>query len=296
MRDERVDAGRVEDGRIEDFALLNLRPQRNCRAPDQHQLVSACLLELRSDRREHHHRSVACIPQITSSGVRDPGRLIVARKVIAHLDLALHNTDDGEPHSSHCNGFPDRRTSAEQLHTKTTAEEYHSAPLHFIRGIDPASFRRHFVAHLAIFRAHAANCRRSDHAVTIGDSGAANRLKARVFHQRRGRLHHVNVSLFELNFLPGALSAWLFAGLLRPANDHALAERIESAHQNGAKATAIRDQQRDGRNSPHNAEHSQERASVVALQRDPGFENDFRKHVRSLKPECRRGTRLTSAF
>ena len=49
-----------------------------------------------------------------------------------------------------------------------------------------------------------------------------------MFHQWRRLFHHVDVGLFKDDFLAGTLPPGLFTGLLRPANDYALAKRIES--------------------------------------------------------------------
>jgi len=96
-----------------------------------------------------------------------------------------------------------------------------------------------------------------------------------VLHQRSRCLDHVDIGLFDNDFLAGTLAAGLFAGLLRPANDHTLAESIESMHQDIAKAAAIGDQKRDRGDTPHDAEHGEQAARHVAFQRGPGFENDF---------------------
>ena len=89
-----------------------------------------------------------------------------------------------------------------------------------------------------------------------------------MFHQRRGCLHHVDVGLLEHYFFAGALSSGLLAGLLRPADHDTLSERVEAVHQNAAEAAAIRDQKRDRRNAPHDAQHGEQAARHVALQRD----------------------------
>jgi hypothetical protein len=84
--------------------------------------------------------------------------------------------------------------------------------------------------------------------------------------------------LFENNFLARPLSARLFAGLLRPADDRAFAKRIETAHQDFSETAAVSDEQRDRRDAPHDAEHGQQAARCVALECDPGFANDFDEH------------------
>jgi len=63
-----------------------------------------------------------------------------------------------------------------------------------------------------------------------------------VLHEIRGLFHHLEVRLFENNFLSGALSAGLLAGLLRPADYGALAEGIEAANKNLPEAAAVGDQ------------------------------------------------------
>src|SRR5262252_2793571 len=51
-------AGRGENGRVEDLALLDLSPQRGRCAPDDHQLMPARLLELGSDFLQHRLQRV----------------------------------------------------------------------------------------------------------------------------------------------------------------------------------------------------------------------------------------------
>src|SRR5450631_2784765 len=76
----------------------------------------------------------------------------------------------------------------------------------------------------------------------------------------------------------GQLPAWLLAGLLRPADDCTLAEGVKAVHQNAAKAVPVGNQQSHCRDSPDDPQHRKETASDVALQRNPGFENDFNQH------------------
>jgi hypothetical protein len=82
----------------------------------------------------------------------------------------------------------------------------------------------------------------------------------------------------EHHLFAGTLAAWLFTGLLWPADDYALAEGIKSANQNLAEAVAVCNQQRDRSNSPHNAEHGEKCPGQIALQRHPGLANNFNQH------------------
>src|SRR5208282_743734 len=88
------------------------------------------------------------------------------------------------------------------------------------------------------------------------------------------------VRLFDNNFFPRPLPTRLLARLLRPADHHALAERVEPMHQNAAETAAIGDQKRYRSDSPDDAQHSEETTRQVSLQRDPSLENDFNQHVR----------------
>src|SRR5580698_5308276 len=97
---------------------------------------------------------------------------------------------------------------------------------------------------------------------------------------RRG-LYHVHIRLLNHDFLARALPARLLAGLCWPANHHALAEGVKPMHEDAAKAVSVGDEQRDRGNPPHNAQHGEETAGEVALERDPGLENDFDKHKKS---------------
>src|SRR5438045_2651061 len=137
------------------------------------------------------------------------------------------------------------------------AEEGDSPPLQIVGSADPAAFGRDLVAHLAVFRAHTPDRSRPDHAVAVSDAGALDGFAAGILYQRRGLLDHVHVFLLENNFLPGALTSGLLAGLLRPADHHAFAECVKAIHQDLAKTAAVGDQQRDRRDSPYHAEHGE---------------------------------------
>src|SRR5713101_5962203 len=186
-------------------------------------LCHSLLFKLRCNGFKHHHRGVARVPEITRRRIRDPYRLVFTREIIAQLDLALHHADHGEAHAANQDGLAHRRSSAEQLLTQTPAQEAHAPPFQFVTGIDPASFRRHFVAHLAVFGTHAAYGSSPHHPVAVRDSRTPDCLQTDVLHQRRVLLHHLQVSLLQHNLLAGALATRLLAGLLRPADDHALA-------------------------------------------------------------------------
>src|SRR5579863_6878251 len=104
-----------------------------------------------------------------------------------------------------------------------------------------------------------------------------------MFHERSVGLDHVHIRLLEQHFLAGALATRLLAGLLRPADDDAFAERVKTMHQNAAEAVAVSDQQRHSCDAPNDAQHGEEAASEVSLQRDPGFENDLNQHATEVR-------------
>ena len=60
-------------------------------------------------------RGVARVPQVARGRVGDAGALVVAREVVAHLELAVHGADDGEAHAVDQDRLADRRAPAEQL-------------------------------------------------------------------------------------------------------------------------------------------------------------------------------------
>src|ERR1035441_4262542 len=129
---------------------------------------------------------------------------------------------------------------------------------------------------------------RANHAISRGDARTLYGFEAGMANVGGGLLDHLEIGLLEYNFLPGALSAGLFAGLLRPANDSAFAKGIESADQNFAKAATVSNQKSDGCNTPDNAEHGEGAACAVAPQGHPGFIEDLKEHA-SHPP---RGARL----
>ena len=72
-------------------------------------------------------------------------------------------------------------------------------------------------------------------------------------------------SFSKSDLLAGALAARLLAGLRGPANHRAFAEGVKGGHDDEAHAGAVGDQQRHRGNAPHNAQHGEEAAQLVAL-------------------------------
>src|SRR6266849_4443283 len=239
-------------------------------------------LELWRDGFKHEHVAVFRVPKVTRRGVGNPGRFVVAREVVAQLDLAVHGADHSKPHACDDDRFADCGASAKQLLAYARSQKHDATPFEFVERVDPAALRRLFVAHVAVFRANAADGSRADHAVSVGNAGTAHGLETRVANVVGRLLDHVAVGLFENDFFAGALAAGLFAGLLRPADDGAFAESIEAADKNFAEAAAVCDQQGDGGDSPYDAEHGERAASAVTPQCDPGFVEDLIDHVSRL--------------
>ena len=152
--------------------------------------------------------------------------------------------------------------------------------------------RGDFVAHLAILRANAAHGGRSHEPVVVANPRTSNSFQASVFHQRRCLFDHLDVGFFENDFLPRALTAGLFAGLLRPCDHRAFAEGVETADQHLPEAAAVGDQQRDRRDSPHDAEHGEQAASEVAAQGHPRFEEYFGEHDLAARLEAQSFDRI----
>src|SRR5262249_7418218 len=107
--------------------------------------------------------------------------------------------------------------------------------------------------------------------------------EAGMLYQGSSGLDHVEVGFLEYHFLACPLPARLLAGLLRPADHDALAERIEAVGEDLTEAAAIGDQQGDRSNAPYNAQHGEQAAGNVALEGDPGFANDLSQHTQAEK-------------
>ena len=236
-------------------------------------------LELRCDRFKHQHVAVLRVPKIIRGRVGNPRGLVVAGEIVAELDLAVHGANHREPYSCNDYGFAYGGLSAEQLLAHARSQEGDAAAFEFIERVDPAALRRLFVPHIAVFRADAADRSCPHHAVSEGDAGTAHRFEARVAHIRGRLLDHVQVGLLEDDFLAGPLAARLFAGLLRPADDRAFAERVKATDQNFTEASAVCNQEGDGGDSPYDAEHGESAARAVAAQSDPGFAEDLINHA-----------------
>ena len=94
----------------------------------------------------------------------------------------------------------------------------------------------------------------------------------------RGFLDHFEIGLLKHNFLAGTLATRLFAGLLRPADDGALAKGVETADQDLAKASSVGDEQCNRGNAPDDAKHREGAACAIAAKSEPGLVKDLQEH------------------
>src|SRR3990172_475535 len=67
----------------------------------------------------------------------------------------------------------------------------------------------------------------------------------------------------------------------RPPPPRAAAKGVDPAPDDGEKPRAVGDEQGDSHDAPDDAEHRQEAAQAVPVQRVPGLEQDFAKHLAS---------------
>src|SRR5208337_4094001 len=104
------------------------------------------------------------------------------------------------------------------------AEEDHAPALELVAGIEPTAFKSILVAHLAVCGADAAR-RGVDHAIGIRDRQPLYRLQARLLHHVGFVADGLQIGQLKLDDLAGTLAARLFAGLSRPGDDRASAER-----------------------------------------------------------------------
>ena len=147
--------------------------------------------------------------------------------------------------------------------------------------IDPAALPGNFVAHLSVFRAHAAN-RGVDHRSLVTDRFPAHRSRGKrvftnwPFERIMSRSSCSKCTTLPARWPPGCS---LVAAANRPPP---LPECVEPIYQHISKSVAIRDQQCYRRDSPHDAEHGQHAANTAALQRGPGFLHDFFNHAHAL--------------
>src|SRR5713226_745893 len=183
---------------------------------------------------EQHDAGVARIPQVACRGVGNKHRLIVAREIIAIREFRVHGADNGEFDAVNAHRFADGGRSAEKFPAQDGAEESHAAALGNIFGRDPAAFHGDFIAHFAVFGINAADGGVREPFI-VRNSLPAHRLSRHALDQRGLRFHPIRVFLFESHRLARALSARLFTGRSRPANDSALAKDFERVHQHATK-------------------------------------------------------------
>src|SRR5262249_25654952 len=200
---------------------------RNC---CQH-LRLGLLLELRSNWSEDHHASVTRVPHLTRCRVGNEDRTIVTGEVIAHLQLAVHHSNNTEVDSVDQHILPHCRSTAKKLFADTSSDEGHAAMLLQIGCINPAPVSRNFVAHIPILGTDPPDCR-IRHAVAVGNRKPLHCFKTSGPYQCCFLPDLVQISLLKPDFLSGSLASRLLAGLPRPADHRALAEGVETMHQN----------------------------------------------------------------
>src|SRR5262244_2494423 len=98
------------------------------------------LFELRRNRSKQQHRSIARVPHFAGGGERNEDGAIVAGEVIAQLQLALHDADDGKADAVNLNFFAHGRPSAKELLADAPANECHPSVFHLVSSVDPAAF------------------------------------------------------------------------------------------------------------------------------------------------------------
>ena len=117
--------------------------------------------------------------------------------------------------------------------------------------------------------------------VAVGEGKPAHGLEAHLLHQASLGANEFHILLLKDHRLARPLAPRLLAGMTRPANHGAPAEGVEAIHQHEPEAVAVGNQQGDGDDPPHDAEHGQHAAQAIALQGLPGLAEDFSEH-RSL--------------
>src|SRR6516162_2899390 len=149
-----------------DCFLVSWRELLPCGDRRQHLRLSF-LFKLRSHRLKDQHLRVTYVPQIARHGERNEHRAVVAGEVVRHLQLAVHHADDREAHAADLYSLTHGVTPAEQLLLYAAAEKRNAPALDLVRCVNPPALARNFVAHLAVFRANAAD-RRVRESVAIG--------------------------------------------------------------------------------------------------------------------------------
>src|SRR5205823_2885348 len=82
---------------------------------------------------------------------------VVAIEIATIGKLHVHGADDGERNALDANDLADGGFAAEKLLAKTSAKKNDAAAFGNIFRRNPPAVRRHFVAHLAVFREHPAD-------------------------------------------------------------------------------------------------------------------------------------------
>ena len=237
------------------------------------------LLKAGKDRGEDKNAGITGIPELRCGGIRNPAGFIVAGEVAAEIQFAVHHTDHRETHAADPDRLAHSGPAPEKLFTQAAAQEDQATPLQDVLRAEPPAIGRHLVAHLAVVGIDAADGGLHQ-AVAVREGEPAHRLKAHLLHQRRLRANKLHVLLLKDHGLARSLAARLLAGVTRPANDGAPAEGVEAIHQHEPEAVAVGNQQGDGHDPPHDAEHRQHAAQAIALQGFPGLVEDFSKHVK----------------
>src|SRR5437762_456432 len=241
------------------------------------ELLHRLSFKYRSDRLEDHHAGILGVPKIVGGGVRDEGGFVVAIEITTVGELHVHGADDSKRHAFDAHGLADGGLTAEEFLAKAGAKENHAAAFDNVFRRNPTAVGRHFVAHFAVFRKHAADGGTGE-ALAVRNTLEANRFPGDALDQRRLGLHPFGIFFLEADRLASAFTARLLAGGAGPGNDRALPENFERIHEHTAKARAIAEQECDRDYSPRNAGHRQEAANGVAAKGGPRLFEDFGQH------------------
>ncbi len=200
--------------------------------------------------------------------------LVVRTLIHRILDLVAHGADDFEIKSSDFDVLPGAGRSLKNFLRGFVAENDDTAMIGEVAFIEVTSLGKRELAHLPIGHVDAAH-QDGDNAGADLESEVAVDFAADRANQRNFVADGFDVLEFVRNFLSGALTAGLHAGLSGPKDDDVVSHVQEGVQNASAEALAVGKQKHNGDQAPADAEHGQRGARAVAHQSLPALRDEF---------------------
>ena len=195
----------------------------------------------------------------------DEDVFVVGAVVGGVLDLVAQDADDGEGLAFDLHRLADGRIAVEELFRGVRAEDDDLAMVGDVGGFEVAALFDVELAHAAVGQVDGLGLDVDDLGAVL-DAEAVVGLAGDGCEEGQAVAHGFDVAVDESDLLAGALAAGLHGGLSAPHHDDVVADAEEALAARRRPGLAVAEQQHDGDQSPHDAEHGEAGAQAVAAE------------------------------